>query len=64
MVDPLSYLLFQQVSTTGVTGHGVYYHVCGMVQMKHPIHDTANHMPSFTELSFTMSDTIIVNKMC
>ena len=39
MVDPLSYFSFQPVLHDWCNkGHGMCYHVCGMVHIKEPLH--------------------------
>ena len=62
MVDPFSYFLFNQCSTTGVTKTAACAVLSGMVHIKEPLlligkSGNSRGFLSLSECSFTMSDT-------
>ena len=62
MVDPLSYFLFQTVLHNWCNkGHGIFYPVCGMVDIKDPFQLIRKSRPGSSGVGFFlyhMSDTI------
>ena len=68
MVDPLSYFSFQPVLHDWCNkGHGMCYHVCGVVHIKDPLLRIRKSSPCSGGSGFRLSLSewfFTVNKMC